>query len=451
MAESLLVRKGGGGAKIEEAFQNFIVAPGETITAGNFVRYLKNVDIRSSVNSVNTIDIDAINLENNDIMVTFRDLVNNHRTFVQIFTIKNNQILSKNREFIVENTSGSGYIFLAKIGGSAVRKVFIVYSAGATAVRQRVLTYTEAGVITVGASIDGSISNSAFIDNANAKSNLLFVTESSSIWWFLFVYRNSSDQIVAINLSVTTSDVIRTPQGATTIEPTAPSYHATVSKINDTTYIIGWDRSSSHFTRILITVNGQINSTGAIYNLQGQISAMQNIVLNQNKVLSIYRVMQSARAGATLLNISGTVITSPNNVSGITPHFDINGLNEDGQNVRGYAFDENTVIVTYLSSIGGVFRNRARIVKINGNTLSTPEPEFIVDDGQSSGNGAYQLIGNSNYKCNYFFRSVFTGGTLQSATLSSGNIVIASTTSDVNGLAKTSGTAGQTVEVFVNE
>jgi hypothetical protein len=124
MGESLLVRKAGGGLKIEEALKSFAVASGETITAGTFVDYIKSLGFGSELvfNSGYTTFSSITALGTDKIVVSYQDVGNSNYGTAIVGTVSGTSI-SWGSE-LVFNTANTLVIYITALGTD---KVVVAY------------------------------------------------------------------------------------------------------------------------------------------------------------------------------------------------------------------------------------------------------------------------------------------------------------------------------------
>jgi hypothetical protein len=134
MAESLLVRKGGGGAKIEELLQEYTVEAGENVSAGTFVEFLSKIEAsnNTSLAAYDYFFYKSILLNSNTVLCIVRRFVSNNNVFAVAFTFDSNNNITVGNQVQISTVPADDIILVkltdtrALYGGDSVTRLIDV-------------------------------------------------------------------------------------------------------------------------------------------------------------------------------------------------------------------------------------------------------------------------------------------------------------------------------------
>jgi hypothetical protein len=427
MAESLLVRKAGGGLKIEETLQNFTVVAGQTITAGTFVDYIKGLGFGSELvfnsGSTNLVFITALGTDK--IVVSYRDDGNSSYGTAIVGTVSGTSI-SWGSEFVF-NTANSADSSITALGTDKI-----------------IITYRNSGNSNYGTAIVGTVSG------------------TSISWGSPFVFNTAYTSYTSITAVGTDKIVVsyrndgNSGQGTArvgTVSGTSISWGSPVTVSNASTAdiystAVGTDKivvayrnegNLNYGTARVGTVSGTSISWGSALAFNTATTIDISITtLGTDKIVFAYRnIGNSGHGTAKVGTVSGTSIS-------LGSPFVFNTATSEYNSIAALGTDK--IIVAYWDS-GNSNYGTAILGTVSGTSISWGSPfvfnNAITFDISITALGtdkivvAYRDFGNSSY------------GT---AIVGSELLLITNTTSEkVFGLAKTGGTGGQTIEVYINE
>jgi hypothetical protein len=122
------------GIVIQEIIDSFIVAPGETINSGTFVDYINNSNLtfnktKSIFNDAQTQFISAIALTNNIIIITYRDIGQSEEGYARLGIVSSDGTSISWLTESVFNNESTSYISLAVVGSN---KIAVAYRTAGT-------------------------------------------------------------------------------------------------------------------------------------------------------------------------------------------------------------------------------------------------------------------------------------------------------------------------------
>jgi hypothetical protein len=467
MGESLLVRKAGGGAKIEEAVQNFNVASGQTILPGTFVSFVDNILNQNGLTFQSNLsdDINIVKLSDTKVVVVFRHQSDNNTPKAFVVDINGNTM-----------TAGTFYTIVA---GDA-------YNVAATRLDNTrfAVTYwkTSQGAIRIG-SVSGTVIT--FGTATNYEGNSIGHPVALDGTRVFIAYRNQNNSNIMYSRVVTISGTNITSTG-TAYAFTQTSNNTTVGNFPRTELI--------EPNKVIIAYKNQVSVTGGgagagrSYAIVASISS--NTLVSHSNNLPIDDEFE--------VDTVVPVVLTPSKIAFVTYHTS-SGFSGAGKVAIGKF---NTGLSTLYIRYGGRITTKSHGTFQSGFRLNDNELLIITGDGfaDQGGSGitrhtvsltvvsAYETgIIEGLYSTEYVDVAVRNkmyitlSGSLTTSLMAgvllennkvmigyrhqssgAGNLVIANlnklitnTTaanpSKIFGLAKTGGTAGQTIEVFVNE
>jgi hypothetical protein len=452
MAESLLVRKGGGGAKIDEALQSFTVASGETVTAGTFVEFIKNFSTTELTNqfpieentNYSVSEVIAEKIDENTIFVAYSfSQVSNSITGVRGHVIKlNNGVFSITNSHIfigLSDTSPKTNLSLFNNGDN--RLIIAFREVSENRIKYLCVVINRDDTFTWGGIVSSPNNNATY--TGEYKIGLARINVENTLTNFLTTYINGSQQPVYLPINLSGTQIVF----GTTNTPSNTILFVKLLHTEPNRVIAIYGRSSSPVLQAqVVTYNSGSGSYGF-----GALTDLYSVGTNFG-ITAIDALMYTKERGVIVFRNHARI-----------PHARIFNVAQTTINAIGTPTALNSLNNTAKYKITRLKNNSFAVVYRNENTNDLILNEFKVNDTQIDVSSTTDLIFNdttgqnwpaitslNGEKCEVFFSGNLprvrariitpTGATLKNAT-----------TSDVNGLAKTSGTAGQTVEVFVNE
>jgi hypothetical protein len=403
MAESLLVRKGGGGAKIEELIQSYTVEAGETITAGTFVELDQTFTTGTATifaSGVETGYTRVVRINDEIVLIVYRVSTN---VRAKAFRVVNN-VFTAGAEFTIASISTPNTNAFAAIGAN----------------NDRALAYARLS----------ATDTRIFLLKVNTTT--LAVTQESSITY-----------------------------------PSGSYFGLQLAKLSDAKYIATFvNVTGNTFWGIRVFELGTTGFSNQRENITiPNGSNLGSIIgLNQNRAIILYddgtgRLLDTSGFGSVLQTFShGQSFLSGNSGSGGTLSSTAGWSIDTVGFFRIYTLAaENSTTVTVGTRFPFVSQNSANN-SINNSTIFNNNTIYLyngVNTFWSYKNGYLTQIMKTDNRTRLIplTKNVFvewSGGDV--ITPHTKIITIKNATTPlIYGLAKTSGTAGQTVEVFVNE
>jgi hypothetical protein len=438
MAESLLVRKGGGGAKIEEIVKEYIVASGQTITAGTFVDSVSQ-EINFTNSTVEELNIfmaiiQVVALTPTKVLATYFTNITN--TFVaRVFTISGNTV-TPHDVFDLNINTGVRIVALDET------RAAIVYPNNASG------NFLTGRVLSV---------NGTTITGGNAQAlNSLAVSAS---WLSLsLMSKNPFRLAVAGVRSSAGTGYARILSVNETFISTEASEVSFATNFNNTSQVQILGLSNE---RALLTFRGINNHQyiKTIFNGGGGETTVSTLPLGELRLIALqdnlalvsytYESGENGVARVVTITYTGTVNV---NTSEFYYHSEIT---RTPRITKLETFNENTtsantnLLVFYRT--GGAPPNTlvGRVLNVSHNfpyAITTPYNSIVYRNEQTP---QTDVVALKNTKALVLFT---TPANLGLTTIFEKPVAIVNTTNEkVFGLAKTGGTAGQTIEVFVNE
>jgi hypothetical protein len=434
MAESLLVRKaGGGGAKIEEALQTFTIASGQTITAGTFVDYINgNLSVSSTKNIYSTPGgrSRVAYLNNNKIVVAIEGQA-------RVGTISGDTITWGN--FSTYSTGG-GHPRITKVDDN---KIVVIFSDASNSSRNT--------------SIVGIISGDTITWGNKV---LIEATNSSGTWTLstigvnrVVVFYNGADGNGTGNKTGTISGNTITWSsfygfGNTQMD----TIYSLV--LNDKQLLVLYAETSGGVVNrrgvarvITINASNQFHGYGSpVIFSPTEILGVSACVLPNGRIVLFYHINNQ---GAAPRGLRIMVTQLNENTMNITSAWAVDSnFNFATNNLSVEAIDNNKVVMFFEDFSSNQF-GALRVANIENHIVSFEDKIFfdqIIRNISSVSISSNKILFNyQDYGSNYEINQNVAKFVNVQQLLTNANF------QKVFGLAKTGGTAGQTVEVFVNE
>jgi hypothetical protein len=428
MAESYIKKVVAGGIQINEIIREYKVASGQTITAGTFVDSVPpNLTFGSEfLFGTNWVfnPKPVITLDNTRAVIIYQDFNNSSRG-TAVVTTTNGTNITFGTPYIF-NTSGTENLNAVLIGTDKI-----------------LITYRNAGNSNRGTAIIGTISGtvitfgSPYVFNNDGTTDFIssaYLTNDKIV----IAYRNSAVIDYGMAVVGTINNTVITFGSTTTFNSSGTDHISCVYLNTDKVFISYANRgNSSRGTSIVGTISGTSISFGTanIFNFATS-TFISNLFLTNNKVIINYRNDSNGNGLSIIANIDGTNITFETAYL-----FNTGGTNE----ITSVLLNNNFFVVVYQDNSNSNL-GTAVFGSVSGNVV-TFSSEYIFNPASTNGFGIGTFDGSK-----MFIVYTDTGNSNRgTAIIGDLNFLVTNTTaSKVSGLAKTGGTAGQTIEVYTN-
>ncbi len=426
----LVNRCGGGGAKINGIVESYLVAAGETISAGDFVSFInedadeivKNKVQRPSAGSAvvfesgSTSYISATVLSATSVLVAYRDNSNSGYGTAVVLTISGATI-----------TSGTPVVFesAAIVYCSAVAlsstSVLVSYQDGGNSGYGTAVVLTISGTtITVGTPVVFESASTTYISAV-----LLSATS------VLVAYRDNGNSNYGTAIILTISGTTITA-GTPVVFESASTQYISATVLSATSVLIAYsDNGNSYYdTAVVLTISGTTITAGTPVVFESAISYnISATKLSSTSVLIAYRDVNNSYYGtAIILTISGTTITV-----GTPVVFE----SASTLNISAVLLSAISVLVAY-SDVGNSSYGTAIILTISGTTITVGTPVVFESAGTSDISAA--VLSSTSVLVAYQDVGSSSQGTSVILTISQMLSIV--------GVAKEAGTGGDTIDVY---
>jgi hypothetical protein len=418
--------------KVEGILNSYVVAPNETINAGQFVDYINN---RAYVGGVNTFENNStvytssgVLLSDNKVLIAYGDSTQN-KIISKIGTITGSTITWSTGYVVENNTTAYDSSSLVKINENTV-----------------VIAYTHMGNNYYGTVKIGTITNntitwgSAFVFHAQTTGFKNIVINEAKTHLVLG-YIGSS--IAKSRVAVINADNTLTWQNAGDINNNSANF-VNVQFLDNSKVVAVFNYQQSFYTYGRIktgTISNNFlswNSDRSIEGISQGITYPTVSVLNKNKILVSGNSTSNNQARAVVGTVSGSEFSWGTSIvfEGSGDYFNAQTLSET-QVVVYYVRTNNDYNV--FTSLFTVPKGSTTITSSNYWFQSPVIKTYYVGTVKLSSERVMGLFSNANQN-NRGDALIFEDARLISGT----------SLEKVFGVAKTSGTAGQTVEVYSN-
>jgi predicted GNAT superfamily acetyltransferase len=433
MAESLLVRKGGGGAKIEELLKSYTVASGQTITAGTFVNYIQTsltLGAETTFNAAFTSSTKITALDDNKIVVIYVDGSNSFFATAIVGTISGTTI-----------SWGSTYVFNAN--GTSDMDITSVDT------NKIVIAYRNYGNSSFGTAKVGTISGtvitfgSEYVFNSNTTDKISIATLDTDK--IIVAYDNNGNSNFNTAKVGTISGTVITFGSEYVFNnsniPLSRTSLGYVTALSPDKVVFAYQHriSTSNFGKAKVgTISGTVITFGSEYEFVSS-GGLRTFIekLNTNIIIVSY-TLNNGSGCVKIGLVNGTVIT-------FGSQYIYNASDTEFSDIAVLSPDK--IVISYRDNGNSNF-GTVREAKIDAG--------FITFESPSVFNGSLIFDSNitsvDNNKIVVVYRDNVGSTDYGNAIVGTLPLFITDTKDEkVFGLAKTGGTAGQTVEVFVNK
>jgi hypothetical protein len=414
--------------KLDELVQSYKVAFGQNISAGTFVDYINNGQSISYLNgsptvfnSATTIEISAVALSSDKIVISYRNFGN-----------------SGHGTSIVGTVSGSSISFGSPIVFNSANTIDI--SAVVLYSDKIVVSYRNSGNSSYGTSIVGTISGLSISFGSPTVFNSATTFAMSAVALgndkIVVSYRNSGNSFYGTSIIGTISGS-SISFGSPTVFNSADTFFTSAVALGSDKIVIGYRNSGNSFygTVIVGTISGSSISFGSptVFNSaeSGYISA---VALSSDKIVVSYRNGGNSFYGTSII---GTI-------SGLSISFGspavFNSASTD--DISAVALGSDKIVVSYHND-GNSSYGTSIVGTISGLSISFGSPTVF----NSAGISFTSAVALSSDKIVVSYNT----GNSQYGTFIVGEIekLIIPTDTNIFGVAKTDGISGEIVDVYV--
>jgi hypothetical protein len=431
MAEAIITRRVGGGVELNELFQNYLVAAGNTISAGTFVDFVNNTttnitfgnesDFHTNGN-ISLGEIKAIN--NSQVLVAFN--IGTTLGVAKIGTISGSSISWGNQ--VTFNNGWTSNISCDVMGS----RVVISF----TALNFSSRGYTVAGTISGSSITFGSVQAHQGVNVATENSVRLTTSNQAVVGWYNNSSQSGQMRVVTIsgnNVSFGNIENFGSTWGPPKITVLSSNKIALVRRIRS------FSPHAGQFQVYTISGTNFTYQSDAIFVAATSDFSIQDIItISPTKAVVLY--------GDNSLNstMARVIEVSPSNVLTLgTPVAYVSGT----RNTKGVGTSLEFITIAYSRPNPSTSAGFTIAGNITGNSITFGTESLVnSNDVQSLAIGQ---INNTQTVLAYVMGS--GPSSLARSRVRTSQLNVANTNAEkVSGLAKTGGTAGQTIEVYTN-
>lgn len=423
------IETGGSGLTINGIIEQYKVAAGANVSAGDFVSFVENPGFGNKVVYENTYctAITACSVTEEKVLVAYTN--NTSAVHSVVLTIKNNQIevgeelsVTYSPEFLCSTKLSENKVLLAMgvMSGSNSLKC-VVLTINDT-------TITAGEMTTVFFSRVGSMSVTA-------------LSETSAIVIYANPSTSSKGACVAKVLTITGQTI--TVGSEVTFIDNSKVYNVCSTKLSSTKVLIAYRNSSNAGCVQILTISGTNISAGTAKTYATDSKYFSVSALSDTKAI-IVNAGSSGCAAALILSISGTTITTSTPVAFDTTLTQVWYISVD-------ALSTTKAVIAYYD-YGTTSKGKVCIANISGTSITISEPAVLdrIRNGQiilklNDSKAILIYLDNSGYAS-----AIGVTANTTVPTLGGGEIYIKRAT-DRNsyvGVANTNGNENETVEVY---
>jgi hypothetical protein len=428
MAEAIITRRVGGGVELNELFQNYLVAAGNTISAGTFVDFVNNTTTNITFGTESDFhtngqiilgEIKAIN--NSQVLVAFS--IGTTLGVAKIGTISGSSISWGNA--VTFNNGWTGGMSCDVMGS----RVVISFTASNLTSRG----YTVAGTISGSSITFGSIQPHQGANVSTDHSVRLTTTNQAVVGWYNNSTQSGEMRVVTIsgnNVSFGNIRNLGTNSGPPKIAVLSSNKIVFARRLN---------QSPSAGLLNVETINGtNFNYNSDAFYVPNDHSLFDIITISPTKAVVLYGDNSLNSTMARVIEVSDT-----NTLTLGTPVAYVSGT----RNSRGTASSLEFITIAYSRPNPSNFAGFTIAGNITGNSITFGTESLVNSNDVQS-----LAIGQINNTQTVLAYAVGSGpSSLARSRVRTSEINVANTNAEkVSGLAKTGGTAGQTIEVYTN-
>ena len=465
MGESLLVRKAGGGAKIDELIQEYTVEVGETITAGTFVDFVNNYQYKNytTINQVTVFESNLANqkatkLTENKILIVFATSGQGTARIVEINADKTFTVGTA-FNFSNDNISNINCVAFKRTPNETQARVMVVWRASNLSGSPG-----RATVLNINNINNNTISSQTTVQNTSSNYSIelpkLIAIDNKRILLVHIASQISGNRAAAVIAfyDPNTGSSIVYSNYVFDMSASQSGFYNSIVELSPYRFLFIWDNGSITNGKI-ITIGTHTNSssniinslsaTNLVLNDTTNLHEMQLIALSPDRAILTYRDRATIRGVFLELLIKGdqiiprnqTFYTSTAIVQGQRVH-NITKINEF-EFAISYRLTSNAFSEIILVKAGAINWG-------SFSTFSVSSPfNYSPTGALNPANGSMLLVGNDLVFSSW--ESINSTPAIRTYIGENFKKIINTTAQKVFGLAKTGGTAGDTIEVFVNE
>jgi hypothetical protein len=427
MGQTVITRKSGGGAAglaIDELIESYVVAAGETISAGTFVEFVSALTgSPTQINTgTNTTWIRSALISTNKAIVVYNNPANSNFGTANVISISGSTI-TVGTSFVFESANTTH----TDVVGINTDKAIVVYQD------QPNSNYGTSVVLSVsGTTITaGSV---AVFKTANSQYNRVVKLATDKA---MVVYRDGSNgygRAKVLSVSGTTIS-----QGSEFTFESADSYYYSLAEIGTDKAIVFYnDYGNSQYATARVLSASGTSISGGTHLVVDTIALYFNDItyFDTDKAIVSYIDENNSLRRIRILTVSSTTITAGTSVSFESVGTGLQALKK---------LNTNEVIIVY--GFTPLFLGFYKIYSVSGSTLTFEKSGYYTNY-----NAANQLsiVLLENNKFVSFHTNPNNSSRPTAIVVAIGDVVRNTTEAYFNALAKTGGTAGNTIEIYVN-
>jgi hypothetical protein len=421
MAESYLKQTLAGGLEINETAKSLKVQTGQTITAGTFVDLTVVYNSGNNLSNISTQD--SVLLTANKILSVYINTSNQQRQ-ATIMTLSGLTLTAVGTPVTLPNFSGQNVNNVIKLIMLNENKAVLVYQNASTSNSGEaiILNITDNTITTTTPFIFQSGGGVQSLGATKIDENRVFVhwewRSGDSYWSYSRVLRITGNTIDTPGAQLQMNFGFR----GTRVSSFFIGNNNVVSMSSASSQLFGYFFTINSFT---IT-----KTTDTTFNLPSNTETVKSVLYDNTRVLVFHARSSTPSAQIGSLTISGTTLswTNGTTVSSSAYWYQIGGIEKlSNSKIVIYYVDNPQGNIPYLR-----FYNITQPFSINTNSL---------ERGVSSAGSCLTRVGDDQ---------VLVGSSINTSVREEVQVVINTVNQKFDGLAKTGGTAGQTIEVYTN-
>lgn len=428
-SEYAWVEYSSGGLTINGIIKQYKVQANKTVNAGDFVEFVKAVSWGSGTfNSGNSKYIVASKLNDSSALVVYQDISNSNYGKAIVLSISDSGIsIGAETAF---NSAATSFIGLCVLSDT---KALVVFRDEGNSDKGTAVVLTISGTaITVGTKYvyDSGVAGMNFVTALNDSKAIVFYIDYSD-----------SNKSKAIVLSINETTITK---GSETVIDSGKSYsyYPSAVALNDSQVLLTYaSKSNSEYgTAVVLTISGTSISIGTKTVFKSATTHYcSTVLLNTNKVLVTY--LAGGNGTAQILTVSGNSITVEAETvfnSGISYYISTTALSDTKALVTYQDYNNSKYGTAIVLSVNGTTVTAGEKLVFNKATTTYSCPAVL------SSSSAVVFANSGGYKGLSIDGTTITlNSEVKSETL------VRASEGVINGVANTSGTAGETVEVYV--
>ena len=419
------------GLTINGIIKQYKVQANKTVNAGDFVEFVKAVSWGSGTfNSGSSNYIHASKLNDSSALVVYQDVSNSNYGKAIVLSISDSGIsIGAETAF---NSAATSFIGLCVLSDT---KALVVFRDEGNSNQGTAVVLTISGTaITVGTKYvyDSGVAGMNFVTALNDSKAIVFYIDYSD-----------SNKSKAIVLSINETTITK---GSETVIDSGKSYsyYPSAVALNDSQVLLTYaSKSNSEYgTAVVLTISGTSISIGTKTVFKSATTHYcSTVLLNTNKVLVTY--LAGGNGTAQILTVSGNSITVEAETvfnSGISYYISTTALSDTKALVTYQDYNNSKYGTAIVLSVNGTTVTAGEKLVFNKATTTYSCPAVL------SSSSAVVFANSGGYK-----GLSIDGTTITLNSEVKSEILVRASEGVINGVAKTGGSSGETVEVYVKE